>query len=105
VAGRLRLIALVEEAAPPLFTEAGEVQADEYESRPLSGGSWPSICRRCIPPASGRRRRLDTAAAGAIIGALRGAPVGSANPRRVGRLGSENGLMVPPDLADASSHL
>ena len=58
---------------------------------------------RCPGVLDGCPRRLDTAAAGAIIGAPRGeSQSGSANPRRVLGLGSENGFMVSPDLANAS---
>jgi hypothetical protein len=106
--GRLRLIALIEEAAiigrilrhlglptelpvvraaraPPLFAVGGEAHADECESAPLSDcpsrSGLPEVCPiRC----SRRPRRLDTAAPGAIIGAFEaGAPIGPANPRRV----------------------
>ena len=112
--GRLRLIALIEEAAvigrmlrhlglltacrspgPPVRHRPSPLRARRRPTStigPLSDGSWPSICREVYPlrrpgVLDGCTRRLDTAAAGAIIGApRRDRQSGSANPRRVAGL-------------------
>jgi hypothetical protein len=62
--------------APPLLAAAGAAQADEYESAPerrLLAVAVPEVCPIRRPGVlNGASSRLDTAAAGAIIGAFGG---------------------------------